>query len=269
MQSSTAREELRHDFDRNLQIYTDFFLDKNPEFQINLFSRDLAFSIISLTTMYRMTGAADYLSQLRWFCEVMLQFEVEFDDIIGTRASSFIMRRHGPEIPAIDCHSAALLSLTIAAPYIGSSSIAAAIERGLSSYVLETSAIDFGIPRKIDTVAAMLVDREGCRHSHDSFWNFTAGLSLRLFAAIETSSDLAIRAIADRHHERLQLFELVLRHQLERSISEHTGMVEIRCSPYSSETNSETQPWVMMGLLAKHGGAAALLRDRNPALCGG
>jgi hypothetical protein len=198
----------------------------------------------------------------------MLEFEVEFDDMIGTRASSFIMRRHGSKIPAIDCHSAALLALTMAAPYIGSSSIASAIERGLSSYILETCAVDFGIRRKIDTVSAMLIDCQGRRHSHDSFWNFTAGLSLRLFAALEASSDPTIRALADRHRERLQLFEMVLRSQLERSISEYAGMIEIRCSAYSAETNSETQPWVMLGLLAKQGDAAAPLHDRNPVLCG-
>ena len=40
-----------------------------------------------------------------------------------------------------------------------------------------------------------------------------------------------------------------MRWQLQRSITERDDSVEIRTSVYSTETNSETQPWVMLGLL--------------------
>ena len=42
---------------------------------------------------------------------------------------------------------------------------------------------------------------------------------------------------------------LTIGRQIERSISERDGVIEIRTAEIAAETNSETQPWVMMGLL--------------------
>ena len=41
---------------------------------------------------------------------------------------------------------------------------------------------------------------------------------------------------------------MVLRWQLQRSITERDDSIEIRTSMHAAETNSETQPWVMLGL---------------------
>jgi hypothetical protein len=45
------------------------------------------------------------------------------------------------------------------------------------------------------------------------------------------------------------LFEMVMHRQIERSINERGDAIEIRTSIDAAETNSETQPWVMLGLL--------------------
>jgi hypothetical protein len=42
---------------------------------------------------------------------------------------------------------------------------------------------------------------------------------------------------------------MILRRQLERSISERDDGIEIRIAEVGAETNSETRPWVMTGLL--------------------
>jgi hypothetical protein len=42
---------------------------------------------------------------------------------------------------------------------------------------------------------------------------------------------------------------MIMRWHLERSLSWRDGAVEIRSSILSTETNSETQPWAMLGLL--------------------
>jgi hypothetical protein len=47
----------------------------------------------------------------------------------------------------------------------------------------------------------------------------------------------------------MQLLESIMRTQLERSVTERDGMVELRCSVISAETNSESQPWAMLGLV--------------------
>ena len=47
----------------------------------------------------------------------------------------------------------------------------------------------------------------------------------------------------------MQLLESFLRAQLERSVTERDGTLEMRCSVMSRETNSESQPWAMLGLV--------------------
>ena len=94
----------------------------------------------------------------------------------------------------------------------------------------------------------MMVDRRGIRRTENSFWNFKVGMTLRFFAALRNSPNPALRSIAARHGERMDLFEIVLRRQLERSITQREESIEIRTAVSAGETNSETQPWVMLGL---------------------
>ena len=82
-----------------------------------------------------------------------------------------------------------------------------------------------------------------------AFWNFKAGLSLRFFGALRRSTNPAVQAVASRHRDQVAVFEAVLRRQLARAAAEHDGCIEFRTSVLSGETNSETQPWVMLGLL--------------------
>jgi hypothetical protein len=58
-----------------------------------------------------------------------------------------------------------------------------------------------------------------------------------------------LQAVAARHSQRIELFEMIMRWHLDRSLSWRDGAVEIRSSILSTETNSETQPWAMLGLL--------------------
>ena len=156
------------------------------------------------------------------------------------------MRMDSPRQAYVDCHSAALLALTQAARYIDAPRLAATIDRGLTSYGLET-CWDSGGP--IDTVSAVMIDEAGIRRTENAFWNFKAGLTLRFFSALRNSADPALQQIAARHCKRIQLLEQILREQLQRSLTLHEGLVELRCSVPSAETNSESQPWAMLGLV--------------------
>jgi hypothetical protein len=73
-------------------------------------------------------------------------------------------------------------------------------------------------------------------------------MTLRFFAALRRSSHPSLRSIAARHGERMNLFEIVLRRQIERSITQREDSIEVRTAISAGETNSETQPWVMLGL---------------------
>jgi hypothetical protein len=72
---------------------------------------------------------------------------------------------------------------------------------------------------------------------------------LRLFRALRDSPDPRLQALHARHAERLAVLEPLLRRQVALSTREHPDGLEIRSSWLSSETNSETQPWVVLGLL--------------------
>jgi len=169
-------------------------------------------------------------------------------DIAGDPASGFLMRMTSPRVAYVDCHSAALLALTQAARYLDDPRLVAAIERGLASYGVAICTDASGRPCEIDTVSTSMVDRLGTRRTENASWNFKAGMTLRFFAALRRSSHPSLRSIAARHGGRIDLFEIILRRQLERSITQREESIEILTAVAAGETNSETQPWVMLGL---------------------
>jgi hypothetical protein len=245
-QSGVDRDELRSLVDLHLDFYFKLYVDQHQKQPNVIFSRELSFVILALMTMYRATHAEDYHRRLRRLCDVLLEFELRFDAIADHPASGFLMRMDSPRVAYVDCQSAALLALTLAARHISDPRFAAAIDRGLESYCVETCRYDGGI---VDTVAALMVDSEGVRRTENGFWNFKVGLTLRFFAALRNASEPGLRTVAARHRERIELLEVIMRRQLERSVAEYDDGLEIRCSPLSGETNSETQPWVMLGLI--------------------
>ena len=248
-QTATLQDELRSLFNLYLDYYFDLYVNEHARQPNTIFSRELAFAILGVVTMYRATAADDYRRRLGRLCDVLLDFEVKFLDVAGNPASGFLMRLDSPRAAYVDCHSAALLALTQASRYISDPRLAAAIDRGLASYFLETCRVDLGGPRKVDTVSTTMIDDHGTRRTENPFWNFKAGMTLRFFGALRTTPDRALEAVAARHRDRIELFEIILRRQLERSITERDDGVEIRCAEFAAETNSETQPWVMLGLL--------------------
>ena len=213
-------------------------------------SRQLAFVILAVVTMYRATGEDGYRETLRRLCDVLLDFEVRFNDVAGQPASGFPYGdRYSHRSAFVDGHSASLLALTQAARYLPDQRIPAAIDRGLASYCIETTAVDIGRPVKIDVVSTSIGDAHGNRYTENAYWNFNVGLALRLFGR---SAALPTRYCSDSRPSTgsaSNFREMLLRWQLQHSITEHADSIEIRTSVYSGETNSETQPWVMLGLL--------------------
>jgi hypothetical protein len=241
-------DELRSLFDSYLNHYCDVFADPHPQRPNAIFSRDLAFVILGLVTMYRVTSAADYRRQLARLCEMLLEFEVRFRDTGGRHASGFLMRMDSPRAAFVDCHSAALLALTHAVRHLDDPRLVQTLERGLASYSVESCTETAALQWQIDTVSTHLVDRLGTRRTQNAFWNFKAGLTLRFFDALRNSPNPSLRSVALRHGERMGRLDMILRQQIARSITQRDDGVEIRTAVSSTETNSETQPWVMLGL---------------------
>lgn len=239
-------DEFRSLVDAALAHYFDLYVDRHEQRPNAIFSRELAFVILAVITMYRATGSTAYLARLRRLCDVLLDFELRFDDMSGMPASAFLMRKDSPRSAYVDCHSAVLLALTQAVRYIDDPRLPAAIDRGLASYGLETCRFAGSL---VDTIQTLMLDEHGVARTENAFWNFKAGLTLRFFAALHAADNLALRAIAAHHRERMALFEQILRRQIERTVTEHPDGVEIRCSVVSTGTNSESQPWAMLGLV--------------------
>jgi uncharacterized protein YyaL (SSP411 family) len=231
-----------------LNYYYELFVNVHEKQRNSIFSRDLSFVILGVVTMYRATHAADYLRRLARLCDVLLEFEVRSHDGSRDPASGFLMRMTSPRVAYVDCHSAALLALTQAARYLDDPRLVAAIERGLASYGVETCPVAAGDPYQIDTVSTSMVDRLGTRRTENALWNFKAGMTLRLLAALRSSPNPSLRAMVARHDARMDSFDTILRRQLERSITHRDESIEIRTAVAAGETNSETQPWVMLGL---------------------
>ena len=241
-------DSLRSLFDEHLKYYHELFVDFHERQRNSIFSRDLSFVILGVVTMYRATNAADYRRLLVRLCEVLLEFEVRSHNISGDPASGFLMRMTSPRVAYVDCQSAALLALTQAARYLDDPRLAAVIERGLASYVVETCTVSADSSHDIHTVSTIMVDRLGTRRSENAFWNFKAGMTLRFLAALRGSPNPSLRAMVARRGARMDLFDTILRRQLERSITYGEEVIEIRTAVAAGETNSETQPWVMLGL---------------------
>lgn len=248
-ESRLAKAELRALCDQYTDYYFEHFIAGHYQGKNTIMSRQLAFVILAAVTMYRATGDAAYRDQLRRLCEALLDFEVRFSDVAGQPASGFPYGIGTHRSAFVDGHSASLLALTQAMRYLPDPRFAEAIDRGLAAFCIETTTVMLDRPVKIDTVATSIGDQHGNRHNENAYWNFNVGLALRLFAALRASPDPRLQQIAARHRDRIELFELVLHWQLRRSITEHADSVEIRTAVYSGETNSETQPWVMLGLL--------------------
>ena len=242
------QSELRGLFDFTLGQYVRFYLDEYGSRPDAIFSRELAFAALGAATMHQATGCPRYRRQLELLIDVLLEFEMRFESRGGTAASGFLMRKDNPNPFYLDCHSAALLALTQAARIMQDARLPEAIERGIAAYRLAPQAIDLGTGGRIDTVGMASPDAAG-DIGEIAFWNFKAGLSLRFFGALRRSPNPAVQAVASRHRDRVAVFEAVLRHQLAQSAAEHGGCIEFRTSVLSGETNSETQPWVMLGLL--------------------
>jgi hypothetical protein len=245
-----APREARAFFDMYLENYFQLFVEGHYRKENTVFSRQLAFVIRGLITMYRATGSPDYRHRLAQLCDVLLEFEKRFDDVAGAPVSGFMMGIHSNRIVFVDCHSAALLALTEAAGHIADPRFAAAIDRGLGCFSIETRKIDWHDgPHKIDAIAVEWADDAGARQSNHGFWSYHAGLTLRFFAALRKTTDPALQAVAARHRDRMELLESIMRWHIDRSLTWHEDAVEIRSSMLSAETNSETQPWAALGLL--------------------
>ena len=242
--------ELKVLTDRYLDVYQAWFVDGFWAGGNTVFSRQIAFVIMAAATMLRATREEKYRRHLAALTEVLLQFEVALNDAQAGPEGGFLMGIRSSRDLHVDCHSAALLALTHAAPWLPDLRIEAAIDRGLNAYALVTGSIEWqGAARKVDTLGLRWTDDAGTPRLSHAFWNYHAGLTLRLLRALRDSPDARMRALYARHAGRIAVIEPLLQRQIAMSTRQHADGIEVCTSWLSGETNSETQPWVALGML--------------------
>jgi hypothetical protein len=259
-----AHSELKAEVDEKLanlmQAYETYFITPGVEDSSILFSRSLAYVALAMACLLDAGGLQVNRESFERACELVASFERQNPGVDGRPQSGFLMGTFNDALPQVDCHAACLRVLVQATQILDRTDWVDAIDRGIDSFCLTTEPLEMWGERKADIVAVDYLDPQGRRHKLDTFWNFKAGLTLSLFAELKACTHPAIRRVAERHASRIALFEAVIHQRIAASSIHHADGVEILTSTRAGETNSETQPWVALGLA----GAAA---DREGASC--
>ena len=248
----SLRIEMKELVHRVHDAYRTYFVkpfDTNPA---AIFSRSIAFMAFAYADMLAATNEDRYRIALREACDIIMTFERRNEGIAGIEQSGFRMGRDVDSPPYFDCHCSCLLALARSSAMLGEDAWIEAIDRGLAAFRYDTIEIFFVEPQKQDTIGVDYLMPDGTRRTLDSFWNFNAGLGLRLFNELRATQHHGVAKLWARHVLRLEPMERFMRDQIARSIRPRDIGLEIRTSILSSETNSETQPWVALALIGEN-----------------
>jgi SAM-dependent methyltransferase len=245
------RNKSRELFDRYFDVYARLLMDLQETDSSAIFARPLAFVIYGLIDMWYATGEDRYRAGLRRAVDFLLTFERSSVGEDGKPLSGFVIGQSQPGL-FVDCHSASLLALVRALPVLEDPALITFIDQGLDAYRIETLGIPLGDMRKEDLVCLGRVPADRQHDSH-SYWNFTAGLTLRLFKTLRQATHQATTEIFGRHQNRIEILEAILKSRIEQSLRDRDGALEIKTGRLSGEGNSETQPWVALGLVTDSG----------------
>ena len=244
------RDLLRNRIDHFVDVYQAHFI---APFRANvsaIFSRSVSFMALAYADMVEITGEDRYRIALRDACDIILSFERRNTDVAGNPQSAFTMGRDTDSLPYVDCHSSCLLALARATDVLADDQWLLSIDLGLRAFRIDTQAINFNnTEEKQDVVTVDYLAANGKRHSMPAFWNYHIGITLRMVNAIRGSAHPGLQTLWGQHAVRFTTLEWMLRHRVEQCLRPRGDGMEIRTSTLSSETNSETQPWVAIALL--------------------
>ena len=240
-------------YDRHVQRYFDFIRPGTADELSRVFTRGIAFVVLSLDCMLRATNDSRYRALLATGVRL----------ILGTQ------RRHLGEAhpnttfgdpwsehhPFLDNHAACILALVRAAWHGDPSGvIVGTVHEAIRAIRLHTGTIDVGGGHLVAydglaVLSALGRDPADRRlHVDTGFWNYKLGVTLRALHATLAAADAGILAITPEQRLQTTLRVELARHQLVASFRPHGSQLEILTSRLAGETNSETQPWVALGL---------------------
>jgi hypothetical protein len=234
-------------FDRHLSMFERNFLseqnDKENPFPY-LFGRGTAFAILGADCMYRATGEDRYLASMKRLVDIALRLQ----------------RREGREFDGnfrcmdadsyLDCQGAIILSLGRAALLLDDPRLGRAVVDGINAVKMNRWQVLEGRPSVVrgDDHIFMEVSPSKPGEQDGMLWGFKAGMLLRGLAAAELAADVGRIAI-DRHTRwYVQHLKAAATDYIHTSTIPRGRSLEILTSFRSSETNSESQPWMVLGL---------------------
>jgi hypothetical protein len=241
-------------YDRHVQRYFDFIRPGAPDALDRVFTRGIAFVVLSLDCMLRATNHPRYRALLA----------------TGVRLILATQRRHPGEPhahttfgdpwsghhPFLDNHAACILALARAAWHGDpDAAIAGTVHEAIRGIRLHTGTIDIGGGHLVAYDGLAVLDPSNGRrpdrplHVDTGFWNYKLGLTLRALHATLAAADAGILPITAEQRLQTCLRIDLARHQLASSFRHHGPQLEILTSRLAGETNSETQPWVALGLI--------------------
>ena len=227
------KPETRKWIDAILEGYLSNFVVRVSGKYPYIFSRGLAFNILAVDTMYSATRDAHYLAVLRRLADVLSSFQVKR----GSSANTFICNGNDS---FLDCHTAGMIALARAAVATGNQRYAEAVHRALHAYRIDPEA---------DTGHDVYIRiRPGNLDRDSYYWIYKAGLLLRSLESVEVLSEHRLLKLGRSEWSLLQDLQSRALHYIARTVHARGELDELFTCHRSSETNSETQAWALLGL---------------------
>lgn len=243
-------ERLTAWYDRHVQRYFDFIRPNEAGDLDRIFTRGIAFTVLSLDCMLRATADERYRKFLDMAVQLVLRMQRRLSCGRDTHDVTFGDTWAGLT-PFLDNHAACILALARASRHGDpDGALGQAIHEGILGIRLYSGVVDLGAGHleAYDGLAVLNPPERGS-HADTGFWNFKLGVVLRaLYATGHAVADGAIVATAMDRHRRV-IRQDVARSMLASCMRQTNETLEILTSRIAGETNSETQPWVALGLV--------------------
>lgn len=249
--------EVRAAIDHHLEIYWKVFAHRDTSGLVpNLFLRGLAFATIAVNSMFAATGDAGYLQQLEAAMDLMMSPVATGlllrNYIFKLPVEDFVYRCVGDqEWTAVDCQASAHL---LFGRLLATFPFGASLSPHLQRCSIAAAAVKTGGPMYVYQRQEWGPQYTLKHHTEASFtWGFQGGLLSRGINAVRVGlARFATQcplppSLIDSSLSQLEsmIYNYTLR---STTLHENGRLREIRTSIFSAETNTESQPWISMGL---------------------
>lgn len=237
---------LRSWYDRHLDRYFSYIRPGEPGSHARIFSRGLGFVVLSLDCMLRATGEQRYRTLMGTATELLLGLLDRAERPGGGWFANVQDTWAGA--PFLDCQGAALLALCRAALHGDPEGRLAAAAREVMAAIRLGTVVVAPAPGESVLCDTLLVRRHGEGPEDTGYWNFKLGVVLRALRMLAFADARGVVPLSALERSRLALLDEVCVRLIADSTRDRGGMIEVLTCQRAGETNSETQPWVILGL---------------------